>query len=57
MSKKGGREIIGLVCSECKSQNYVTQRNKVNIQKKLEINKFCKRCRNIKLHKEVTKLK
>lgn len=54
---KGSREIVALVCSVCKSQNYVTERNKVNMEKKLELKKFCKRCKQIRLHKESTKLK
>lgn len=57
MAKKGAREIVGMICTLCKSQNYVTQRNKVNMEKKLEINKYCKTCRKKTLHKETTKLK
>ncbi len=63
MAKKGAREIIGLICTVCKSQNYVTERNKINLQNspkkitKLELKKFCKRCKQVTLHKETTKLK
>lgn len=57
MAKKGAREIVSLVCNECKSQNYVTERNKVNMEKKLEIKKFCKKCHKHTSHKENTKLK
>ena len=57
MSKKGAREIVGMICKECKSQNYVTTRNKINMEKKLEILKFCKRCKKATLHKETSKLK
>jgi len=57
MAKKGAREIVGMVCSICKNQNYVTLRNKVNMEKKLEIKKYCKLCRKSTLHKETTKLK
>jgi large subunit ribosomal protein L33 len=61
MAKKGAREIVGLVCSVCKSQNYVTERNKVNMDTKgkgkLQIKKYCKNCRKVQLHKETTKLK
>ncbi|MCK4588660.1 50S ribosomal protein L33 [Candidatus Woesebacteria bacterium] len=57
MAKKGAREIIGLVCSECKSQNYATTRNKINIEGKLQLKKYCKRCAKNTLHKETTKLK
>lgn len=64
MAKKGAREIVALVCSVCKNQNYVTVRNKVNIQtkssdgsSKLSLKKFCKHCRKQTLHKENAKLK
>jgi len=57
MAKKGARELVALVCSVCKSQNYITERNKINMEKKLELNKFCKTCRKYTLHKETTKLK
>ena len=57
MAKKGPREIVGLICSVCKSQNYVTDRNKINMQKKLEIKKYCKTCRKVTIHKETVKLK
>jgi len=54
---KAGREIVALICTDCKSQNYITKRNKINMEKKLEINKFCKICKKYTLHKESTKLK
>ncbi|EKD62909.1 MAG: hypothetical protein ACD_52C00021G0002 [uncultured bacterium] len=61
MAKKGAREIVGLVCKTCKSQNYVTTRNKVNMDAKgkgkLQIKKWCRQCRKVQLHKETTKLK
>ena len=57
MAKKGAREIVALVCSECKAHNYATMRNKINMEKKLEIKKYCKNCKKNTLHKETTKLK
>jgi len=57
MAKKGAREIYALVCSECKSQNYLTEKNKINTTEKLELRKYCRRCRKYTLHKESTKLK
>ena len=30
MAKKGARQIFALVCTVCKSQNYLTEKNKVN---------------------------
>lgn len=61
MAKKGADKIVGMVCSVCKSQNYVTLRNKVNLQvkggTKLTLKKFCNRCKKQTLHKELAKLK
>jgi large subunit ribosomal protein L33 len=61
MAKKGAREIVGMICSVCKNQNYVTTRNKVNMDTKgkgkLNIKKWCKHCRKTQLHKETSKLK
>lgn len=57
MAKKGAREIVALVCEVCKSQNYVTTRNKVNMEEKLVIKKHCKVCKKHTSHKESSKLK
>ncbi len=63
MAKKGARELVSLTCSVCKSQNYITDRNKVNMEtkgkkgSKLEIKKFCNVCRKSQIHKESSKLK
>lgn len=62
MAKKGPREIVGLICPVCKSQNYVTTRNKINMQTKgvttkLTLKKYCKNCKKQTLHKESSKLK
>ena len=61
MAKKGARELVGMICTVCKSQNYVTNRNKVNMDTKgigkLNIKKYCKVCKKMTLHKETSKLK
>ena len=63
MAKKGARELIAMVCSVCKSQNYLTERNKINMEtkgkkgSKLELKKYCRTCRKVQLHKESSKLK
>ncbi len=57
MAKKGARQLFGLVCSVCKKQNYITEKNKTNTEGKLELQKYCKHCRQRTLHKEITKLK
>ncbi len=50
--KKGAVEIIALQCSECKRKNYTTEKNRKNIQGKLELNKYCRFDRKHTLHKE-----
>ena len=57
MAKKGPRDIIALVCSVCKSQNYITEKNKTNQPEKLVLKKYCKKCRKTTEHKETSKLK
>jgi large subunit ribosomal protein L33 len=57
MAKKGARILLALVCSQCKSQNYVTEKNKVNTPGKMVLKKYCKRCRKVTEHKEKGKLK
>ncbi|EKE12804.1 MAG: hypothetical protein ACD_13C00140G0002 [uncultured bacterium] len=64
MAKKGGaRETVALICSVCKNQNYITERNKINMElkgqkgAKLELKKYCHACRKVQVHKETSKLK
>ncbi len=46
------RDIISLVCTECKQRNYTTTKNKKNTPQKLEFKKYCRFCRSHTLHKE-----
>ena len=53
MAKKNeNREYIDLKCSVCSYMPRKTQKNKRNTPDKLEINKYCKVCRKVTLHKE-----
>ncbi|MBN2618611.1 MAG: 50S ribosomal protein L33 [Spirochaetales bacterium] len=54
--KKGAVELLALQCTECKRKNYTTQKNRRNVQGKLELKKYCKWCKGHVLHKE-TKIK
>lgn len=56
MAKKGSRILVGLICEQCKKQNYVVQKNKINTQEGLKLNKHCNRCKKHTLHKEKKKL-
>ncbi|HEY4694975.1 MAG TPA: 50S ribosomal protein L33 [Candidatus Nanoarchaeia archaeon] len=53
MAKKGKRNIINLACTVCKTQNYVSEKNKLNNPERLEFNKFCPVCKKVTLHREV----
>jgi large subunit ribosomal protein L33 len=46
------REIITLACTDCKSRNYTTTKNRKTIAERLEIKKFCRMCGKHVLHKE-----
>ena len=46
MAKKGeNRELVTLQCTECKNENYRTQKNKRNTTERLELNKYCNHCK------------
>jgi large subunit ribosomal protein L33 len=47
------REIITLQCGECKERNYSTTKNRKTTPDRLEMKKFCRRCRKHTPHKEV----
>ena len=52
MAKKNVRAQITLECSVCKERNYYTEKNKTNTPARLELVKFCNRCRKATPHKE-----
>ncbi len=54
MAKKSGdvRPLITMACTECKERNYHTKKNLRNDPDRLELNKFCPRCRCHRAHRE-----
>ncbi|MGV8025836.1 MAG: 50S ribosomal protein L33 [Anaerolineaceae bacterium] len=50
--KKDVRPIITLECTECKERNYTTEKNRRNDPGRMEIEKYCKRCKKHTLHRE-----
>lgn len=48
----GNRDIIHLQCTVCKRKNYTTTKNKRTAGGKLEMKKFCGKCRAHTPHKE-----
>jgi large subunit ribosomal protein L33 len=54
MAKKKGeaRVLITLACTECRERNYHTEKNKRNDPDRLELDKYCPRCRKHTPHRE-----
>ncbi|MCS7251104.1 MAG: 50S ribosomal protein L33 [Anaerolineae bacterium] len=46
------RMVITLACTECKERNYTTQKNRNNDPNRLELRKYCPKCRKHVLHRE-----
>jgi large subunit ribosomal protein L33 len=55
--KKGNRFLIGMGCTETGKRSYVTQKNRINSEGKLELMKYNPLLRKHTLHKEIQKLK
>lgn len=43
---------ITLECTESKDRNYITKKNNRNNTERLELTKYCPRCRKHTLHRE-----
>ena len=52
MAKTEARVIISMACTECKERTYTTSKNKRKHQERLELKKYCPRCRMHKMHRE-----
>jgi large subunit ribosomal protein L33 len=46
------RIVVNLACTECKSKNYSTKKNKRNDPDRLELAKYCRVCRKHTAHRE-----
>ena len=46
------RAKITLECTQCKERNYDTSKNKKNDPDRMEIKKYCSRCKKHTVHKE-----
>ncbi|MFA6617285.1 MAG: 50S ribosomal protein L33 [Bacilli bacterium] len=46
------RDSVMLKCTVCGEENYLTSRNKKNVPERLELNKYCSRCKKVTIHKE-----
>ncbi|MGI8916658.1 MAG: 50S ribosomal protein L33 [Chloroflexota bacterium] len=53
MPKKAENRItLDMACGTCKSRNYTTTKNRRNTTARLELRKFCRRCRQHTVHRE-----
>ncbi len=53
MAKKAeARGLIYLACTECKERNYTSEKNRRNDPGRMEIKKYCARCRKHTTHRE-----
>ena len=52
---KFGERLIKLRCGVCKEINYYTRKNKKLVERKVELKKYCKKCRKHQVHKEIKK--
>ncbi|MCC6485466.1 MAG: 50S ribosomal protein L33 [Armatimonadetes bacterium] len=46
------RVVVTMACTECKSRNYATSKNRRKTTERLELKKYCPRCRTHQLHRE-----
>jgi large subunit ribosomal protein L33 len=49
---KEDRIIITMACTDCKERNYATTKNKRNDPDRLELRKYCPRCKKHTSHRE-----
>jgi large subunit ribosomal protein L33 len=50
--KKDVRPVIVFACTECKERNYISQKNRRNDPGRMELTKYCPRCRTHRVHRE-----
>ena len=46
------RDSFTLKCTVCGEENYLSSKNKKNNPDRIEVNKYCPRCRKVTKHKE-----
>jgi len=55
MAKKEARIIVTLVCPDCKSHNYTTEKSRRNDPERMALMKLCPRCGKNTKHVEYKK--
>ena len=51
-SKSDVRPKITLACEVCKERNYITKKNRRNTPDRLELKKYCPKCKTSTAHRE-----
>ncbi len=52
MARKEDRVVVEMACTECRSRNYSTTKNRRNDPDRMELRKFCPHCRGHRQHRE-----
>jgi large subunit ribosomal protein L33 len=52
MAKKENRSVVTLACNDCKNRNYTTEKNKKNDTARMEMKKYCRKCKHHTMHRE-----
>ena len=54
MARRGDSRIVAtLYCLDCRERTYTTSKNRRNDPQRLQLNKYCPRCRTHKVYREV----
>lgn len=49
------QDVITLVCTECKHENYISKKNKRTHPDRIELKKYCSNCNKAVAHREKKK--
>lgn len=52
MAKSDTRPKVTLACTVCSERNYITTKNRNNQRERIQLSKFCPRCRTHQPHRE-----
>ncbi len=52
MAKNENRNYVTMICQECKTESRPLSKNKKNTPDRIEVKRFCKKCRKETTHKE-----
>jgi large subunit ribosomal protein L33 len=52
MARSDTRPKVTMACVECKERNYITTKNRNTQRDRLEMRKYCPRCRMHRAHRE-----